>query len=538
MTKLRLISSVFPLFLAGLAFACSGDGVTNAPLPAAGTSDPPASVTDGEAVVVDEDVDGGGNDAAPSADGATPPAPSGLPFPFVRPPAGTPVSASELTALTDRYLDLLAKTRYFDVVDERVHGWPESDPQHRYWYGTWWSGCGLDKSGGKVTYQHVNVGADNNGIPTSFVMEGACLAHAIWPSAKLEKLVRRLVRGFNAYILAMQRSPNDPAGVLLARTVYPPSIASSDGGRQTTIAYDTNRPGIDSYTQYVRIAANPHWGDVWIKNNRSKDDVGHMLRALATLEDCGAAFGPDTKADIASTRAGYAAWAQRVEADGWAIATFNQNANVTMPPFNSTMSRYNMIANAECDAALTLRLFGGGAPGTLDCGDGVHPLEFLAMTNDHNGEIVRSYHEAAARNALLAKENGVAKPLLEGLVKRIEEGLAKAETNALPAHLRSEQLVKLLVESANTGVPLTWREVRWVHAQIDKAYTSYVTNGNPHVYRVFDPATPDGSYVFTPEGDGIDFQFFAVLAGTCSAKLRNPTTAPLLDCARLSMWTP
>jgi hypothetical protein len=365
-----------------------------------------------------------------------------------------------------------------------------------------------------------------------------CLAHELWPSATLEKLVRRMVRGFNAFILAMQRSPNDPAGVMLARTVYPMSIAMNDGGRQAFIAYDTNRPGLDSYTQYVQIAQNPQWGDVWIKNNRSKDDIGHMLRALDTLEDCVGGLGPDAKADIAATRAGYAAWTKRVETDGWAIATYDKNANPTMPPFNSTMSRYNLAANAECSAALALHLFSSGNTGTLDCGNGIHPLEPLAMGTAHNGEIVRSYHEAATRHALLASQNVVAKKLLEGLVQRMDEGMNAAQANNFPPHLRAENLVALLVESANTGVPLTWREVRWIHQQIEAAYTSYVTNGTPELYRVFDPATPDGSYDFTPPGSGIEFTFFAALAGTCSATYKNPTSAPLFDCARLRAWTP
>jgi hypothetical protein len=92
--------------------------------------------------------------------------------------------------------------------------------------------------------------------------------------------------------------------------------------------------------------------------------------------------------------------------------------------------------------------------------------------------------------------------------------------------------------AANTGIPLTWRKVRWIHQQIETAFTSYTTTATPGVYCIFDPATPDGSYDFTPSGDGIDFTFFASLAGTCGSPWRNPTTAPLLDCARLAAWNP
>lgn len=185
---------------------------------------------------------GGGGQAldAGTDSGVAPDAGRGLPFTWVRPAVGTPVPANELRDVTDLYLDLLTRTRYFDVLDERIHGWPQSDPQHGYWYGTWWSGVGLSKSQGQVTYSHVNVGADNNGIGTSFVLEGVCLSHQLWPSPKLEQLARRLIRGLNSWFLAMQRMPNDPAGPMLARASYPRPIATTDNGRSAFIDYSAD----------------------------------------------------------------------------------------------------------------------------------------------------------------------------------------------------------------------------------------------------------------------------------------------------------
>lgn len=474
-------------------------------------------------------------DGGPVPDGGEAP---GLPFTYTRPPVGAPVSPADLAAVTDLYLDLLKKTRWFDVVDERVHGWPQSDPQKRYWYGTWWSGVGIEKQGGKVTFRHVAVGADNNGIGTSYVLEGTCLAYRQWKTPKLEGIVRRLIRGFNSWILAMQRMPSDPAGVLLARTSYPSPIQSNDGAHPYFIDTAPDRPGIDSYTQYVHIAQNPSWGDVWIKNKRSKDDIGHMLRAIATLQDCAGGFGAATQTDLAEMKANYAKWATRVEADAWSIATLDKNGNPWMPPINETMSHFVTLGNAECDAVVALRLFSKADPGAFDCGNGVHPLESLALTNDSNGEIIRSFHEAATRHALLAQKNAMAKSLLTGLTARIEEGMGQAEANKWPVHLNSEKLVKLIALSANTGVPLTWREVRWVHDQIRAAHASYVKTPAPKVYDVFASSTPDGAYAFTPEGDAIDFRFFASLLATCDGNYRNPATMPLLDCSRLASFTP
>jgi hypothetical protein len=483
--------------------------------------------------------DGSVADAPPTVDAVKPDsAVVGLPFPYTRPPVGAAVSAAELITVTDKYIELLKKTRYFDVVDERVHGWPQSDPKQRFWYGTWWSGCGLVKSGGKVTMEHVNTGADNNGIPTSAVMEGMCYGTKLWSSAKLEQLTRRLVRGFHSWIMAMERSASDPAGTLLARSAYPEPITSTDGGRTMYINYAPDRPGIDSYCQYVHIAANPHWGDVWIKNNRSKDDIGHMLRAIGTLNDCASSLDAATNVDRQAMEASYVKWAQRVEADGWAIATYDKSATVTIPPITSTMSHFITLGNAECNAVLSLKLFSQKIPGTFACGNGIHPLEWIVLKTEHNGEIIRTFHEAAVRHALLAKQTAVAQAMLPGLTTRVEDGMTLAESGSMPAWLTTEELFALLVHAANTGVPLTWREVRWLHQRIDQAYTSYVTNTAPEVYRVFDSSTPDGAYPLSPSGSGIDFKDLALLVGTCTATFRNPAGNPVLDCARLKAWTP
>lgn len=92
---------------------------------------------------------GGTGGAGGSGGGTADAGVAGLPFVYARAPAGTPPTQAELTAITDLYKDLLVQTCYFDVLHERVHGWPQSDPQGRYWYGTWRSGVGFEKSQGR-----------------------------------------------------------------------------------------------------------------------------------------------------------------------------------------------------------------------------------------------------------------------------------------------------------------------------------------------------------------------------------------------------
>src|SRR5512146_245021 len=76
------------------------------------------------------------SDVGPRDAGPPPPTPTGtfpthprtLPFPYTRPDVGTPLSATELADATDHYLALLDRVHWFDYVEQRAHGWPESAP--------------------------------------------------------------------------------------------------------------------------------------------------------------------------------------------------------------------------------------------------------------------------------------------------------------------------------------------------------------------------------------------------------------------------
>ena len=70
------------------------------------------------------------------------------------------------------------------------------------------------------------------------------------------------------------------------------------------IDYSFNQPGLDNgATEYVHIPDNPYWGDLWVKNKRSKDDLGHMMRAIAHVARYAASFDdPALKEDAEQIR--------------------------------------------------------------------------------------------------------------------------------------------------------------------------------------------------------------------------------------------
>ena len=152
------------------------------------------SVDDGGAADARVSVDAGPG-RPPPATGVFPSHPRSLPFVYTRPDVGDVVTDAEVQQATDRYLELLARTGWLDLVADRAHGWPESDPEGAYWYATWWSGAGVQVRSGSIAYVHVDIGADNNGLRTPQILEGACYAYLLWRDPREQQLVRRLTRG-------------------------------------------------------------------------------------------------------------------------------------------------------------------------------------------------------------------------------------------------------------------------------------------------------------------------------------------------------
>jgi hypothetical protein len=470
-----------------------------------------------------------GDDASsePSAPAPEPP------VSYARPELGAPVSDAELAAVTDDYLELLREIRYFDVTRERAHGWPASDPEGRYWYGTWWSGVSIVRENGAIKYLHGADGADNNGLRTAPLLEGALFAHAIWGHQPDLMLSRELIRGFSSWILAMQSAGHPDAGVLMTRAHYPDPVTSTDDGVDVLLDYSLNRPGLDNgATEYVHVPDNPHWGDIWVKNKRSKDDLGHMMRAIAHVSRLPReGVDPGLRDDADEMLALYRAWAQRVEDDDWTIATYDASLGVFTPP--DDLAHLIQVLNGECDVILTLRLFARGDTGGWDCGNGITDVDTIASVKPSNAQMFRAYHEGLVAHAQLAGKNKMALIFLEGLAFRVESTLDALESSDPPDAPIPEDMTELLVQAANVGLPLTWREVRYVHERIREAHDSYLDGSQHDAIHALDEGMPDGTYPFEPSGKGFFFRNIGAVLGSCASTFRSENGKPILDCERV-----
>ena len=327
-----------------------------------------------------------------------------------------PPPASSAQERTQAYLQLLNATNWLDFVEGRVQGHPTGP----HAYGLWWGGGDtITKSQRSLMFTHQGTD-DNGGIITSPVLEGVCHGAVLWPALRprLFPILESLVRGFTAWMLAQQRSADDPAypaTPLLSRNLFPP-----DGARHTTAAgvevvINTSKVRHGSSGEFsgtIHVPHNPYFGDLWVQAKRSQDDVGHMLRAMALLLQPDGCLSPQAEppqsllAAVAQMRTLYASWAAEVERDGWKIASLNESLKRYLPSGGGGAFDFTMTANAECCGPLALRLLSAGDEGPLRCGDGIEPPERAAnalkpdLLDNDNKEIARSQHEAGDHDPL------------------------------------------------------------------------------------------------------------------------------------------
>ena len=350
----------------------------------------------------------------------------------------------------------------------------------------------VEKRGGRIRYVHAPDGADNNGLRTPQILEGACYAWRLWEDPRDRQLVRRLTRGLSSWHLAMRRSDADPERGLLSRAAYPISIEDTERGIE--IDYDASRPGEPGPpSYYVHLADNPSWGDLYVKNVRSKDDMGHLLRVVALIDTCvGTLEDADAEADIVEMRRLYQEWGQRVERDGMRIASLNEAGEVFFP--EGDLATYFRAADIECAASYAIPLLSRFDTLGYSCRNpGLGPVADPAGGVPSGAlQILRTHHEGAAGLALASGQDETARALLEGLASRLDGIMDAYDAGPPPDNARPGDVVQLVLESAALGVPLTSREVRFLHAQLAQAAAGYDTTAP--AWHVRDVSVPDGTY--------------------------------------------
>ena len=479
--------------------------------------------------------------------------PDELPFAFTRPDVGTPLTPQEITDFTEKITTFWAQIPYFNWILWHSHGMGADNPWDMPEYKLYWQDTRAIKEDDVVTFQHVG-GADNIMIRTPKIINNAIAGYLASGDATLARVVEQYSKGIVALFDGMMWTEQDPEDFVMARAIFTQNHTYVEDGREAYVDYDPVKHIVYSWNAHtIPNPLNPYWGDIWVRNMRSKDDVPHLFRAvpmlMRTVQDAPDQNVREAAADALWHLQGFA---QHIVDSGYYIHTKDMWGDAYIPTNEFGMVAdlasfvcYDALApKAECNAQLTSALIGYGSDLDNDCLNGIGWLYEWVSTVKHyfNWAIVRYFHAAAITNALMVEENRVAKKLLNGMATRVDIMVHDEQGPQQHSEWTADAASFLLV-AATAGLPLTSEEARLVMEQ----YTLSVDHYQDWPYwDLWDPSVPNGTYEYRPGRNGalgtaVRPEELSFLIEYCYAPFRNETGATLVDCDVIldpSQWGP
>ena len=466
--------------------------------------------------------------------------PETLPFTFTRVDLDDPPTLAERDAFTRKLTGFLKDVDYFRWLTWISHGLHRSYDPTMPDYILWWQDTRALKSGDTVTFQHRG-GADNIMIRTPKVLTQAAAGFM----ASGDPTMRELVIGYCKGIVALFQgmlwgNETDPTESIMARAIFTHNHAyETADGRKVAVDYDPAKAeSYDWNAHTVPNPANPYFGDIWVRNMRSKDDVPYLFRVVPVLQRV-AQDATDLEVQEAAAAAveHLQAFAKDIVDSGYRIRSREDGETFTPEEDLASFVKFDeLLKDAECDPKLTAGLIAYGDPLGIDCGPGIQADYETVATSGHyyNYAIIHYFHLSALVNALVTRHDDVARALLDGLVTRVD--------NLMDNDLRRSQhrewdadLAAYLFASGASGLPLTAREARLIQTKYSAAVDHYVTWDH---WDLWDVSVPDGDYDFLPPEDTADAtpvrhilpEELAYPLEYCASAWRNPAGVDPVDC--------
>lgn len=472
----------------------------------------------------------------PAGDGTLPAA---LPFELGRAAAGDSPTSGEIADFSRSITGLWRDIDYFRWCTWHSHGLHRSYDPAMPDYAMWWQDTAAIKAGDTITFEHRG-GADNIMIRTPKVLTQAISGFMISGDPWMREIVIGYSKGIVALFQGMAWAAEDPPiDSVTARAIFTHNHAyETTDGRQVAVDYDPAK--VEKYdwnAHTVPNPDNPHFGSIWIRNMRSKDDVPHLFRVLPVLQRVVQDTDDAEVRDAAQAAVDrLTAFAKDIVDHGYHIRTKEDGETyIPVEDLASFVAYEQLLPNGECTAKLAAALIGYGQPLWNDCGGGISESYEGISTNNHyfNYAIIRYFHLAAITNALVAGHHEVARELLDGLVERVDVMTADSEER-LEHFEWDPDMASFLLASAASGLPLTGAEARVVQEQYAAAVEHY--QDWPH-WDLWDPSVPDGEYSYKPSRDDpeqdrkyVRPEELTYLLQYCYSPWRNAAGAEVVDC--------
>jgi hypothetical protein len=468
--------------------------------------------------------------------------PLSLPFVYARPDVGTPPTAAEITDFTKKITGLWKQVDYFTWAAETSAGMDVSTGKPDYLI--WWHDFVAVKAGDTVTFRAnaADGGSHNNAVPTGVVLTSALSGYLVSRDPAMKTIVEQYTKSITACMKGFVYDETDTVDWLMARNITGTNHEFTlPSGKKKRVEYDQWHFGYTGWNaDRFEYLNNPTWGDIWVTNKRSKDDLPYWYRLGAWLPYVIELAKDETVRTAATEAYGLLQRSARdMVESGWKVRTKDAAGKIYIPDdqdLASFVAYTDLIPDAECDARLSTALLGYGDTQGVECGSGQgSPYDDIAGTGNYfNYNIITYFHQAAILLALTTGHPAEARAMLEGLVLRLARYRDPASGEAgQKVDSFQREIAVWLMRGAVVGLPLTSEEARIVQQFHLQSVTRYASFPN---WNLWDASVPDGTYSFRDgfhpgyNPDSIQIEDLATLLEYCWSPFKNPAGASFVDC--------
>lgn len=406
--------------------------------------------------------------------------PQNLPFELMRPDVGDPVSQTAIESFTRELTSAWKKADIFNYLHFVSYGVEKDNPAGEPYYSNFWTGVKIIKEGDRITFYHRPDGSSDNATQRQMgLLASALTGFQLTGETDMVLFADELARGIKANMMCLEWDENVPERdkYLMARHIIPnpyETTYETTNGKTITYAVDTTEwQRITSSIRHdtIHVPNNPYWGDIWVQNKRSKDDVCHIYRSAFFLPYMINQLPFDfANESIKSTFDYLKYFAQDIVNHNWSIRTRDHEGNIINPAYLTEGNFASFVEfgeEAECTAMLSTALLGYEETMGMDCGNGIVEWyeEIATSINHFNYKIIANFHVSAILLSLLYEQNDLAYNMLQGLMERADKDYNREfDTPDLTERFKGEH-AGYLVRYATCGLPLTSQEVAFIHEQ-------------------------------------------------------------------------
>jgi len=485
--------------------------------------------------------------------GYIPKPPDSLPLFIDRGDLGQPLTEGEIAEFTQTMAGFFETSDYFRWASWHSHGLADHNQWGQPGYRIWWTNTSAVKAGDTVTFTRTGW-PDNTTAKVGRVLPAAISVYLASEDPVAGKLALDYVRGLSADYDGNIWGDEDPVVPgIMARVIFHRNHAYElEGGRKVAVDYESVRQEDEGRRHdTVHNPDNPTWGDVWVRNKRSKDDFPYLYRDVPLLHRLAWTARDKQMRDAAIKLAGQIkGMARDMVEHGYVIRTKDADGQpcipymedgVTVDDFACFNSWDILFPDAECNPKLcTAYLAEGEALGNA-CGNG-QKLEYesAAIANQYwASNMIWNYHLTAISLALAYGDLANWQRLLEGYADRMDSMMTDDRAGQYVEW--NHDLAQLLVLGAAYGLPLKADEARLIISEFSKAAEFY---GNFDKWDLWAPGVPDGEHEYIPDRfvyDGgtdpldsyVRITEIIDLFEYCHSQTKDPQGTTFIDCGVL-----